>query len=331
MAGTQGIADLVGALTGGAGIENAAYDRQAARMLEAREKQAMLDKRMQEAALVADQMRSRGNFERNSMDMPPEVRFAIMAGMGSDFNQGMQGLGHQQSNAAQADAINVARNLQGVDPATLINALSGARKGTMIGSDNVRVGDQANAKIAENLAQAFQASTAGGENQAQTSEINARMPFVAPTAQAQMQDAIAKIGATNAQTQMRQAQAENYRAQGANDPTQGLNPSGLDQQIMNALYMTEEVPNPDYDPNARWFPGDPTVEQTKDYVPEFLVFQAEMAEKDPRYLNADYALAQFMRQRQGGVNPQRGTQGPGKNTRYLYDPTSGTIKPVGQQ
>lgn len=96
MAGTQGIADLVGALTGGAGIENAAYDRQAARMLEAREKQAMLDKRMQEAALVADQMRSRGNFERNSMDMPPEVRFAIMAGMGSDFNQGTQGMLNQQ-------------------------------------------------------------------------------------------------------------------------------------------------------------------------------------------------------------------------------------------
>ena len=158
-----GAADLVAALTGGKQIEQQAYGDAAYRIMQAREAQANMDKRVQEAAILKDQLRSRGNFERNSMDMPPELRFAILAGLGSDYNQGQQGAGHGIQNNALAEALKQA--LAGGDP-DAINRLVGVGSGKLLGPGNVKVGQQADADIAETVASAIEKSNMANFNQA---------------------------------------------------------------------------------------------------------------------------------------------------------------------
>ena len=290
---TAGLGDLVAAFTGGGQIEDAAYSRSAARLMAAQNAQADMDKKVQEAALLKDQLRSRGNFERNSMDLDPMSRFAALAGMGSDYNQSQQGAGHGLKNEATAEALKLALANGDVDA---INRLIGVSGNKLLAPTNVNVGPQSQANLSKT--------------------------------QQEIQKVIAEIGMTNAATQENQAQAAKYRSEtspGGSD-LQGLKPSGLDQQIMDALYIKEDVPNPDYDPDAWFWNASPTKgKEDVDLVPEFLVFQAKKSETDPRYLNSDYALAQFMMERAKVKGSATTTPRP-NNRRYLYNPATGDFQ-----
>lgn len=326
---TQGTADLIAALTGGGSLEDAAYMRSANRILDAQNKQSMMDKRVIEANLLRDQMRSRGNFERNSQDMPEDARFAILAGMGSDFNQGQKGIGQSQANEAQAQALQIVETLknEGADPIDVMNLLTGAGTGKLLGPGNVDVAGQAQADKQNSLAQAFQAATAGGKNQAQTSKINAEIPLIEPQGLATRQKTQAEIAAANALTQQRQASAEKYRSETGVDGVPALDPKGLNTA---QLGMLSEVPITTSEMVDPWYAG-PRMETTTeptDMAFEFYRWQAEKAKTNRDYLNADFAMAEFIKEQMSGA-PTPGSQGVGKNRRLIYDPTTQGFHEVG--
>ena len=118
-----GIAELVSAAVGGGRAEDLAYAQMANRIVDAQSKRALLDQRVAEAAKAKDIMRSRGNFERNSMDLPAAVRFAILSDMADQYKYGQEAMGVEQINSARGQAIDVAEQLRasGADPIDIIN------------------------------------------------------------------------------------------------------------------------------------------------------------------------------------------------------------------
>lgn len=162
---TVGTADLVQALTGGGSVEDAAYAKMANRILEAQNKQAMLDKRVLDANLQRDIMRSRGNFERNSMDLPDMVRHAVMGDMADQLNYGQQSIGHGQKNAGRQQIMDIAGKSE-APPEDMINMIVSAIAGKMLSPGNVRVGEQAEADIGKTTAETGAANALAGQRTA---------------------------------------------------------------------------------------------------------------------------------------------------------------------
>lgn len=335
MANTQGTADLISALTGGGGLEEAAYSKAAQRIMDAKATQAMMDKRIEDANLVRDQMRARGNYERN----PEEVKFAVLAGLGKDFNQGMQGVGHQQSNQGQAEALAIARQIQkdGGSPEDVLNALIAASKGTLLGPGNVRVGEQAGARIDEDVAQALQAGAGARENNAQAANYEALNKWIDPKELATIQETQAGIGTKNAQTQYYQAQAEAERAKPPPIETLPSALSTLLYQEPTSIPVTtdsnffgpdvvETLPLTDPRASAKWagMTDDEKSAYMVDNAPDFLMWRATNIQTDSSLADIDVAVGKYMlKQKAGGGVAARGpaavgTQGPGKNTGSLY-------------
>lgn len=174
-----GAADLVAALTGGRGIEQDAYNTAAARIIQARNAQADMDKKVQEAAKIKDILRSRQNFENVSMDLPPEVRYAILAELGPQLKAGQESIGvGQQNKARAAAAMEALRSPEGVDR---LNAQMAIASGKLLAPTNVRVGQQADADIAETVASAVEKANMANYNQARAVKAGAGDPAKAIT------------------------------------------------------------------------------------------------------------------------------------------------------
>jgi hypothetical protein len=148
-----GAADLVAALTGGGQIEQKAYGDAAYRIMQARNAQAQMDKRVQDAALVRDQLRSRQNFENTftpDMSHPDTLKYAILADVADQLKYGQESIGVGQKNDARARAAEIANAMKG-DPASLLNAQTAVASGKLLGPGNVLTGPQAEADFAKGV------------------------------------------------------------------------------------------------------------------------------------------------------------------------------------
>ena len=298
MAEFSGVRDLAAVLTGGNAIEQAAYSSAQERLIRERGARALMERRISQAAqekIQADSLQSLINTMPAGRD-----RDILVAKLGSSFSGLQTGLGKEQQNMARSAALEALIN--GGDP-DLINQLTGIASNKMTTPNNVLVQRQA-------VAQATRDEAAAALTQGKTSQL---LP--------------AQVSAQEALTGQRNAAAEYSQARSAavgGPESQGLKPSGLDKSILDALFVTEEVPNPDYDPDAFMFKGDPTVQRETDLLQEFLVYQAEKSATDQRFLNAYFALSQFMLARSKGRTAPTPSAAPQKpSRRLLYDPASG--------
>lgn len=173
-----GIADLMTAFTGGSRLEGAAYANQANRILDAQNKQSMMDKRVLEANLLKDQMRARGNLERNPGNLDQTTLFAVLSELAPQLKAGKEGIGVDQTNQAQAQAIQIAEKLQaqGGDPIDVMNAFIGSGEGKMLAPTNVRVNDQAAADIGYSQSQANERDAMAGFNTARAENVGVVPP-----------------------------------------------------------------------------------------------------------------------------------------------------------
>ena len=306
-----GVADLVTALTGGQGIEEQAYGDAAYRIMQARNAQAEMDKRVQDAAKVKDEMRVRQNFENTfdpSMSHPDALKYAILAGIADQMKSGQEAVGVGQQNDARGRAAEIAGAMKG-DPASLMNAQIAIAGDKLLAPTNVKVTGQADADIAKTVAETIAASALANERQA----------------------GAAKDRAAVART-----------ADGTVIPDLETIPS----QLMDMLYTNPETIPVAVD-NPGWFTGDTITDlplndpramkawenmsederamQMQDLAPEFLQWRTANILKDPSLQDIDIAIGKFL---QTKGNPRSGRQAQedrNNRTVYTFDPASGKV------
>jgi hypothetical protein len=98
-----GVEDFMAALTGGDAIEQTAYNQSTSRLIRAASQQALLDKRLQDAAkaeIITNAFRGLAENEPPGRDTN-----ILIAGRGSDFSALQKGVNQEQKNRANAAAI----------------------------------------------------------------------------------------------------------------------------------------------------------------------------------------------------------------------------------
>lgn len=178
MADFSGVRDLAAVLTGGDAIEAAAYDAAQKRLVDRRSAQALMDRRIHQAAqerIAAEALTSLAEGLPAGRD-----RDLILGKRGSDFASVQRGLGTEQQNLARSAAIEALVN--GLDAGT-INQLVGIASNKLVTPNNVAVERQAAAQATK--------------DEATAALTNARRTELLP----------AQVGAAEALTGQRNAQA----------------------------------------------------------------------------------------------------------------------------
>jgi hypothetical protein len=170
MAEYGGISEFMAALTGREGLEQDAYDAELKRLVTARSAQAVLDKRLEEAAqarMATDAL------EGIAADptLSQLARNVTIGKRGTDFSGAMRGEGYQQQNQARdliLAEVQTALAAGEPIPADLINALAVVSSGGKLSPTNVNVRDQALAREALTEAQTALAGERATTQQATT-------------------------------------------------------------------------------------------------------------------------------------------------------------------
>lgn len=299
MAGT---ADLMAALAGGSRLENASYSASVNRLMDAANKQSMMDKRVLEANLIKDQMRARGNLERNPGNLDTTTLYAILADVADQLKAGREAVGVDQTNQAQQSAIDVAKQIQGSGAGLpdILNAFISAGEGKLQGPTNILVEEQALADIGHSEALANQANAGAKEKAAQAIKALRGDPTT-PTG--------APIGKSLTEAQL---------------------------EVLLGLPMTETV----MVDNPYWFTGDsPSVQEIPSDDPrrfelqtQFFEWQAKRAKTDPTiYADPQRAMGEFISEYMARIATEPAATGAEAQdqrkgrTVYTYNPETGKV------
>jgi hypothetical protein len=149
-----GAEQLMQAITGAPVIREGAYRRESARLMQERSRQAILDKRIEQALLAEDINANRADL-RTEIDNPL-VRALVLGGtgVGSNFKGAQQGVGVGQQNDARSIALDALKaGAEGGDiNQDLINAGVGIAANKPLSVTQTRVVDQAVGEIAKDKA-----------------------------------------------------------------------------------------------------------------------------------------------------------------------------------
>jgi hypothetical protein len=302
VANTAGLEELVAALAGGGGLEQAAYADGLNRLTDAKSKQALMDKRVAEAYMATGKADAFKILQGNGTD--PRV-LAELAAQDKAYQESQ---GVQQQNDARAIAAAIAGAVQ--DPLDRFNANIGVAGDKMLTPSNVRVDAQAAADLGKT--------------------------------QQEVQKVIAGIGTENARTQAAQALAGERRAKTGAIGPDGMVPleeSPLTKQLADALWdRNAQIPNPDYDPAGEGLFNFADDRQTipsevpVNLMPEFQAWRAQKILTDPNMRNAEYALGKFFEERlqqqaaAGTLAPPVAPGAPAApNRRLSFDPATGAF------
>jgi len=301
-----GVADLVTALTGGQGIEQKAYGDAAYRIMQARNAQAEMDKRVQDAALVKDKLRVRQNFENTftpDMSHPDALKYAILSELADQMKYGQEAVGVGQQNAARGRAAEIAGAMKG-DPASLMNAQIAVAGDKLLAPTNVKVTEQADADIAKTVMDIIAGSALANERQAGAAKDRAA---VARTADGTVIPDMESIPSQGGYAGMLWTDPETI-------PVDVPNPG-----FWNFGSTTQNLPLDDPRAAKKWAGMS---QEEKDAMainlgPEFMQWRTANILQDPSLQDIDIAIGKFL---QTKGNPRSGKQAQeDRNKRTVYN------------
>lgn len=287
MAGYPGTANLMEAFAGGGRLEDAAYNTSAARIMQARNQQSMMDKRVLESSLLKDQLRSRGNFERNPGDIDEATKFAILAELAPGLKAGREAEGVGQINDARGNAVRIAAEIEaaGGDPTDVMNAFIGSGSSKLLAPTNVNVQGQADANLGKIASEIF-SNTAQGGNYNASAELTR-----------------SKIGNTSPMSL--ESLTKDQAGMLWSDPT---NPENLPVTVGTDWFgdgpeRDEMLPFDDPRAQKRWAGMEPEEREAmmtrSNYGPEFMQWRVENMGQDPTLGDSDIAIGKFLAMKQG--------------------------------
>lgn len=302
---------MVAALTGGGQREDMAYATMANRILEAQNKQAMLDQRVMESNLMKDQMLERGNYRRNSMDMDPLVRMAVLAGMAGEHKTGLEAVGVGQKNNLRERGTGYLDQMEagGADLTDMLNATTANRSDKLLTSSHVQVQPQATADIGVSNAQAKDYKTQAIWNMARAAAEGATGPGGVP------------IPDVESLTKDQQGLLWSEQT-----PPETLPVRLGEEWFRGGPDRVENLPFDDARAQEMWLAMEPeerdALMKSEFYGPEFARWRSAQLSANPNLSESDIAIGEFLNMKLGG-----GANKPSRQE--LYAPGVSVSPPIG--